>query len=124
MQIQQYSIVAILVDLHLMVNCGMQIQQYSIVTKVGGFGQYANQDKKASPSNVTSFFMGSADGKGHAQMCIITKEVRDDEDVRGMPSGIEVVVTAPIDVPSNIDLKQIKAYGVTEVHLYSNNAIL
>lgn len=65
---------------------------------------------RTSPSDVNSMFVGSADGKGHMQICIITKEADNIDNAQvERPCGVEVV-TAPLSFRSDIGVGQIDAY--------------
>lgn len=114
------------IDIQLVVSCGMQLQQPSIVARSGGVvfncdGQYAKRDTGASPDDKTSIFVGSADQKGHSQLCTVIKEAgwTDGEDAEvEVPHGLGFV-TAPLQPPYDISVDQIEAYGAGEVHVYT-----
>ena len=112
------------VDVHLVVSCGMQIQSPAVVAKTGGLvfncdGQYANIDKGATPDEEHSIFTGSADGKGHTQLCVVVEETEAKRDaVVGRPAVVEVT-TAPLRSQGDVNVDALEAYGAGEVHVYS-----
>jgi hypothetical protein len=65
---------------------------------------------RTSPSDVNSIFVGSADGKGHMQIFIITKEADNIDNAQvERPCGVEVV-RVPLSFRSDNDVEQIEAY--------------
>lgn len=113
------------VDVQLVPSCGMQIQQPSVVARTGGIvfncdGQYAKSDKGASPDEASSIFTGSQDGKAHTQLTVVKKEASgpENDSILERPNYVEVI-TAPLDVPSDIRVDQTEACGAGEVQIYS-----
>ena len=129
----QSFLVLCLVDLSFTVGVAfsfLQIQQPPVVAREGGLvfncdGQYGDYVKTDLPDNKTSIFTGSADGKGHSQLCVVTKStwtnIGQDAQV-SQPQGVSVV-TAPLCPPSDVNVTEVEAYGAGEVHVYSKCAL-
>ena len=119
------------IDLQLVISCGMQLQQPSIVARNGGpvfncDGQYSKRSSGDLPDDSTSIWQGTKDGKGHTQFTVV-KEAATTMNPKGHTDAVlerptdVTVTTTPLEIGADctLDPTQIEAYGAGEVHLYS-----